>query len=212
MSNVQTFNGRSINATRLQRDTRTFVGVMEKYLKKTLGKEYTDQLMARVKAAVPGMKKQLPDYKSFLTTNVAHGILPVIALYKALLEDGHEDAFDIVYRYLTESVGGKNNRLYGKLENVPGFFPLFKALYWFLLKHNNMCDYEFGSKDKKHFNFFVTRCLWVDLCRQFGCPELTVCWCHADTASYKGLRRLEFRRSVTLAEDGKPCDYCFVRK
>ncbi|MBR5019259.1 MAG: hypothetical protein IKX53_06445 [Bacteroidales bacterium] len=23
---------------------------------------------------------------------------------------------------------------------------------------------------------------------------------------------VEFYRSVTLAEDGKPCDYCFVRK
>ena len=186
---------------------------MEKYLKNTLGEEYGTRLMARVKEAVPAMKQELPEYDSFLTKKVAHSILPVIALYKALQQDGREDAHEMIYRYMTESVGAKNNRLYHRLETyVPGFFPMFKALYWYLLKHNNMCDYVLGTNEKKKFNFFVSRCLWVDICKQFGCPEITVCWCHADTAAYKGLKKIVFRRSVTLAEDGKPCDYCFVKK
>ena len=94
---------------------------MEKYLKNTLGEEYGTRLMARVKEAVPAMKQELPEYDSFLTKKVAHSILPVIALYKALQQDGREDAHEMIYRYMTESVGAKNNRLYHRLETyVPG--------------------------------------------------------------------------------------------
>ena len=191
----------------------TFATAMENYLQQTLGEDYGKKLWSRIETAVPRMAPQLPKYKSRLTRTAASHILPVIALYKALKEDGREDAFDFIYRYMTEEVGGANNRKFRSMESkVPGFFSLYKAVYWFILHHNDMCAYEFGTKDKEHFNFFVTRCLWLDVCSQFDVPELTVCWCHADTAGFKDMKTFEFLRSVTLAEDGKPCDYCFVRK
>jgi len=34
---------------------------------------------------------------------------------------------------------------------------------------------------------------------------------HCDTAGFKDMKKLEFLRTVTLAEDGVPCDYCFMK-
>ena len=185
---------------------------MEKYLKKTLGEECGKRIWSRIEAAMPRMVSQLPKSKSWLKRIAIKQILPVIALYKVLKEDGREDTFTFTYRYMIEEVGESNNKKFRSMEKVPGFFSFYKAVYWYVLHHNDLCGYEFGTKDKNHFSFFVTRCLWLDVCTQFGVPELTVCWCHADTAGFKDLKTMEFRRSLTLAEDGKPCDYCFVRK
>ena len=185
---------------------------MKKYLKKTLGEEYGKKVWDRIETTVPGMALQMPESKSWLKRKAVEQILPVIALYKALKEDGRDDAFEFTYQYMINEVGGANNKKFRSMEKMPGFFSFYKAVYWYALHHNDLCGYELGTKDAEHFNFFVTSCLWLDICTQFGVPELTVCWCHADTAGFKDLKTMEFRRSVTLAEDGKPCDYCFVRK
>ena len=185
---------------------------MEQYLIRSLGEDTGKRIWTEVSTQVPSMALSLPAYKSSMTRKSALKILPVIALYKTLQKDGRADAFDIAYRYMIDVVGAANNRKFRSLEKLPGFFGLYKSVYWFILHHNEMCDYAFGEKKADRFNFFVTRCLWLDVCTQFGVPELTRCWCDCDTAGFKDMRKLEFLRSVTLAGDGKPCDYCFVKK
>ena len=100
---------------------------MEKYLRKALGEEYGKKIWARVETAVPGMALQLPESKSWLKRKAIEQILPVIALYKALKEDGCEDAFEFIYRYMTEEVGGANNKKFCSMEKLPGFFSFYKA-------------------------------------------------------------------------------------
>ena len=185
---------------------------MKNYLKQVLGKSEALRVWHEMETMLPSMALRLPPYKSRITRKAALKTLPVIAMYQVLKSSGRKDAFDIAYRYEVDVVGEANNRKFKSLEKLPGFFGLYKKVYWTLLHHNDMCDYAFGENTPNSFNFYVTRCLWLDVCTLFGVPELTVAWCHCDTAGFAGMTKLEFRRTCTLAENGKPCDYCFVRK
>lgn len=185
---------------------------MINYLKQRLGEEEGSRVWAETQTRIPSMVLQLPEYKTRFKRKAVRHIAEYVALYLVLKERGHADAFDIIHRYSIDVAGERNNRKFRKFEKMPGFFGFYKAVYWWLLHHNDLCDYEYGEKTRARFNFYVTRCLWLDVCTLFGAPELTVCWCHCDTAGFKDMKKMEFRRTCTLAEDGKPCDYCFVRK
>lgn len=185
---------------------------MENYLIEKLGEGEGKRVWAETQTRIPSMVLRLPAYNSRFTRKAAKHIVEYVALYIVLKENGRGDAFDLIHSYAIDVAGERNNLKFKKLEKMPGFFGFYKAVYWWLLHHNDLCDYEYGEKTRDRFNFFVTRCLWLDVCSLFGVPELTVCWCHCDTAGFQDMKKMEFRRTCTLAEDGKPCDYCFVRK
>jgi len=185
---------------------------MKKFLTQELGESRGTAVLARAEALAKELRTQLPAGQSRTTRAVALRMLKVIALYKVLQQEVPDQAYPLVHKYQVEVVGSKNNRLFRRLEKLPGFFTLYRKIYLFVLRHTDMCGIRFGDNTAERFNFWVTRCLWLDTCRHYGCPELTTTWCHCDTAGFNGLKKLEFRRSVTLAEDGQPCDYCFVKR
>jgi len=182
---------------------------MKKYLISEFGKEEGSRIYTSATALEKKLVAQLPQNQSKINKAISKKIVSLIAVYRVLQNDYPDKAFDIIYKYQVDVVGGGNNRKFLKLEKVPGFFGIFKWVYYRILGWTDLCGIEYGENKRNKFNFFVTRCLWVDVCKLYGCPELTVCWCHSDTAGFKGMKNLEFIRTVTLAEDGVPCDYCF---
>ncbi len=61
-----------------------------------------------------------------------------------------------------------------------------------------------------HFNFH--RCVYWDVTKQFGCPELCCVFCERDDISFSGLApKINFLRSGTLGGGAACCDFHFIK-
>lgn len=68
--------------------------------------------------------------------------------------------------------------------------------------------YDLG---KKRCKFDMTRCLYCDVCRKYGCPELVPCFCHTDDVTSGNIhRRLKWNRTKTMGEGGDVCDFDLI--
>ena len=65
--------------------------------------------------------------------------------------------------------------------------------------------YDLGSSRCK---FDMTKCLYCDLCRKYGCPELVPCFCHTDDVTSGHMHeKLLWNRTKTMGEGGDVCDF-----
>lgn len=66
--------------------------------------------------------------------------------------------------------------------------------------------------DGREIHFDLRRCLYHDLTRALGCPELCRVYCENDDIAFSGLApKVRFRRSGTLAGGAACCDFHFCR-
>ena len=73
--------------------------------------------MANIKEASPSQMK-----------TIRNTILPRVALYAVLKEDG-QDADTILDKYVREVAGPRMHQMYSKMEQVPGFWTIFKNMF-----------------------------------------------------------------------------------
>ena len=147
--------------------------------------------------------------KSHLIDN----IFPCISYYKALQMNGipAQEAL----RFLDESWSfraQKNADNTKKLLRFGGLYKLYPAMFQWVAKHQFGVKAGFSAKfyscGKTRCKFDMTKCLFLDTCQAYGCPELTKCFCHTDDINNTNLHpNLCWNRTQFMGKGDALCDF-----
>ena len=157
-------------------------------------------LMAR------GQGKPIPQ-----RVTLARVILPGIALYKTLMENNISQADEYLRRYLLDTVAAGMHASTAKVEVIPGFFRLYRAVFLAMVRIAGLWE-STQRRGQNCFDVTIQKCLWHTACAEYGCPELCRLFCDADNVTYGGLRKISFARTSTLGYGGSCCDFHFFKK
>lgn len=140
-------------------------------------------------------------------------ILPRIALYKIMLNDEkiHNEAYEIMRKYMMNVIGEKKHKSMVKMEKVPGFYKIYSSIFLKIMKKTDL-QKSTQSIKKGSFDVTITNCLWHNACVENDCKELCRLFCDVDNATYGNLKKIGFKRTKTLGYDGDCCDFHFYKK
>ena len=156
-------------------------------------------LMAR------GQGKPIPQ-----RVTLARVILPGIALYKTLMENNISQADEYLRRYLLDTVAAGMHASTAKVEVIPGFFRLYRAVFLAMVRIAGLWE-STQRRGQNCFDVTIQKCLWHTACAEHGCPELCLLFCDADNVTYGGLRKIGFAHTSTLGYGGSCCDFHFSK-
>ena len=140
-------------------------------------------------------------------------ILPCVALYKTLLQEGfsEEETSAYLQKYMFDTVGAGMHSSMAKMEKIPGFYFLYSSIFRKVMRSSDLHE-STQSHTKDSFDVTITKCLWHTACVENDCPKLCHIFCDADNVTYGGLRKLGFSRTKTLGYGEACCDFHFFRK
>ena len=140
-------------------------------------------------------------------------ILPRIALYKALLQDGfsEEDTYKYVKKYMLDKVAAKKHASTAKMELVPGFYTIYSNIFLKIMRTTDLQESE-QNKGKGYYNVTIKKCLWHTACVENDCENLCRLFFDVDDVTYGGLHKIGFTRTKTLGYGGDCCDFHFFKK
>ena len=140
-------------------------------------------------------------------------IFPCISYYEALQKHGipQQEALEFMDECWSRRAqkGAESMR---SMLRFCGLYKLYPMMFRFVAKQ------QFGSKagfaanyydcGKDRCKFDMTRCLFLDTCTKYGCPELTQCFCHTDDINNENLHpRLCWNRTQFMGNGGDLCDF-----
>lgn len=140
-------------------------------------------------------------------------ILPRIAMYKALSQDGlpEESAYEYMRKYMMDKVGAKKHSSVAKMEAVPGFYSIYSKIFLKIMRKTDLQE-SVQKQGKGYFDVTIRKCLWHTACVENGCADLCRLFCDVDNVTYGGLKKLGFTRTKTLGYGGDCCDFHFYKK
>lgn len=141
-------------------------------------------------------------------------ILPRIAIYQVLSENEKysKHALNLIEKYLCDVVAVSQHETYVKLQKFPCFYGIFKKGMIYNVTKKDLWEADITPKEKGSFGVNIKKCLWYDACKENGCPEICKFFCECDDIIYVGLRKMEFKRTKTLARGGDCCDFRYYKK
>ena len=144
---------------------------------------------------------------------IVQTILPRIALYKTLSEEGfpEEDVYGHMRKYMMDIVAAKKHASTAKMELVPGFYVIYSNIFLKIMRTTDLQE-SVQKQEKDYYDVTIKKCLWHTACIENGCEELCRLFCDVDDVTYGGLKKIGFTRTKTLGYGGDCCDFHFFRK
>ena len=190
--------------------TMNTVAVMvEKYFEK----EFSEQI---IEDAFVLWKQLCEENKSACKEKKAHyidNIFPCISYYEALKKNGikKQDALEFMDESWKSMAlkGAKNTK---KILSILGLYKLYPAIFQWIAENKFGSKAGFSAKfyslGRRHCKFDMTKCLFMDTCKKYGCPELTQCFCHTDDINNADLHpNLCWNRTQFMGNGGEFCDF-----
>ena len=150
--------------------------------------------------------------KYHLTTN----LFPTMSYYKALLDSGYDINTALSYvRKETKKAAEIKKIENQKMSKMPFTYLMYRLAVKSVMK-KNFPDEGFETKwiccDKKEIHFDLHRCIYNDLTKEYGCPELCTVFCENDDIAFKGLMpKIRFERNGTLGQGMDKCDFHLIK-
>lgn len=171
-------------------------------------------LMARVQARYARLYAERPRFaEDHLRDHLEEHILPGLAVYQTLLEDGLEkEAALELCSELVALQSRKVNQIMRKVGDKPFFFFLLRKIV------RSMMDNKFSTgwtttwleNSPRRLAFDITRCFYLDTLTFYGAPELTPAFCASDDAMMEGVSPLvAWKRTTTLGRGDDKCNFCY---
>ena len=140
-------------------------------------------------------------------------IYPVIAFYRAMEQVGipREKALEFLDQSCSAQAEAQARAIRGLLK-IPGLYKKVPALYAWMTRHSFGEDagfqYRFYDTGPDRCKFDMTGCLYCNVCRENGCPELVPCFCHTDDVNNGHLHpRLCWNRTKIMGDGADCCDF-----
>jgi hypothetical protein len=150
-----------------------------------------------------------------LQWHLRYYILPGLAFYQLLREDGHsQEAALAVVDETFERLGAPNRRQMKLLGRLPFIYPFLRIYIKTAMQQYPDAGWqlEWVENSPNAIRFNMKRCFYHDVLSRHGAPELTAYFCKIDDRVYGEMSPyLEWRRTQTIGRGAAECDFCFAR-
>ena len=207
-------------ATR-KRDTRPTFDELKDWeaeLVKTRGKEEGERLAAQVQQRYEELYESRPRYSNqALANHLEDNILPGLALYQVLREDGCDQPAALAEVDRLEEITFREsgmNQAMQKIARLPNPFGIFRALQGLIGKMFPKEGWTFIWKENSDrvIAYDCTNCFYLNTLTQYGAPELTPTFCRLDDVMFENVPFIEWKRTKTLGRGDEVCDFRFEKK
>ena len=186
---------------------------IKEFLNEEFGKAKGQELFNKQEIILDEIIKNIKDKSENQKKTLIQTILPRIALYKAMLQDGLQvdDVYKHMQKYMMNIVAKQKHLSMVKMEKVPFFYFLYSKIFLKVVRKTDLWESS-QEHGKNYFNVTMKKCLWHTACVENGCAELCHLFCDVDNVTYGKLKKLGFSRTKTLGYDGDCCDFHFYKK
>lgn len=152
-----------------------------------------------------------------MNRHIFKSIFPAMALYFSLMDNGFskEAALQATLKE-TQHNAQRKKAENSKLAKIPFSYSLFKMFVKSHMTKNfpsQGWDIVWKRLDAQEIHFDMTRCIYKDICSEYGCPELCTVFCQNDITAFAGyLPKIKFERTGTLGEGCDKCDFHFIHQ
>ena len=187
-------------------------GVFFGSMSQALGPELTTRVQARLVKLYA--ECEMPQ-NSTLRWHLRDNILPGLALYQLLREDGNsqEAALASIDRYFEAGIPRSRKRM-KFLGRFPFAFSLLRVFIKPVMRQYppEGWETEWVENSRQAVRFHMKRCYYQDTLSRYGAPELTASFCRLDDLVYGEMSSyLEWKRTQTIGRGAALCDFCFAR-
>ena len=142
-----------------------------------------------------------------------NNLYPCIALYEGLQQAGVKPKDAVKFLDQVWSLRAiPRARSIQRILKIPGLYRLMPKIFKKVTLSQfgeeagfKATFYDLGGSRCK---FDMTKCLYCDLCKKYGCPELVPCFCHTDDVTSGHMhKKLLWNRTKTLGEGADVCDF-----
>lgn len=145
-------------------------------------------------------------------------IYPGIAVYEAMRSEGisQEKAAWYIREYF-QRLAAKRVPFFQRAIKTFGLARKFP--YLFVAGVKKSCQpnagfvYELPESHDNEARINIVRCPYFEICKRYGCPEITSAYCDSDDAGYSNLHpKLIWGRTKTIGHGGDCCDFLLEYK
>ena len=184
---------------------------MTQELEKTYGWGNTERVLELAQGSYEKLCRENASDPKAVKAHTEKMIYPTIALYRAMLELGLPNALQFLDQAHSRRVE-PSARSIRNLLKLPGLYKKLPAMYKWMTVHNFGVDAgfhaDFLDSGPNRCQFNMTKCVYCDTCRKYGCPELIPCFCHTDDVTTGNMHeKILWNRTRTMGEGGDCCDF-----
>ncbi|MBU1880359.1 MAG: L-2-amino-thiazoline-4-carboxylic acid hydrolase, partial [Chloroflexi bacterium] len=152
-----------------------------------------------------------------LRQHLEGGILPALALYQTLREEGDDQEaalaeIDQILAAMLERSGRR--QLVQILGRLPDPFAVLRIANRWAIKHRYPPEgwrFEWVEDSDHRIAYDARECFYVNVLTAYGAPELTAHLCVIDDLLYGDLPGIAWERTKTLSRGDDRCDFRFRR-
>ena len=145
-------------------------------------------------------------------------IYPGIAVYEAMrAEDISQEKAVWYIREYFQRLAAKRVPFFQRAIKTFGLARKFP--YLFVAGVKKSCQpnagfvYELPESHDNEARINIVRCPYFEICKRYGCPEITSAYCDSDDAGYSNLHpKLIWGRTKTIGHGGDCCDFLLEYK
>mgnify|MGYP004640095575 FL=1 len=186
---------------------------IKEFLNEEFGADKGQELFDKQEMILDEIIKNIKNKSKNQRKTLIQTILPRIALYKAMLQDGlpSEDVYKHMQKYMMDIVAKQKHLSMVKMEKIPCFYFLYSNIFLKVVRKTDLWE-STQKHGKDYFDVTMKKCLWHTACVENDCAELCHLFCDVDNVTYGELKKLGFSRTKTLGYGGDCCDFHFYRK
>ena len=145
-------------------------------------------------------------------------IYPGIAVYEAMRSEGISQEKAIWYiREYFQRLAAKRVPFFQRAIKTFGLARKFPHLFMAGVKKSCQPNagfvYELPESHDNEARINIVRCPYFEICKRYGCPEITSAYCDSDDAGYGNLHpNLIWGRTKTIGHGGDCCDFLLEYK
>ena len=154
-----------------------------------------------------------PDEPRAVKRHTVGNAYPLIAFYRALLQEG--ESKDDALQFLDEVYSAQMEKTAALMRGIMKIPFLYKIVpvMWHIVTplgygRNAGFDYHFYKVGMKRVKFDMKKCIYCDVCRKNGCPELVPIFCHSDDINNENMHPLlKWNRTKMMGRGADVCDF-----
>ena len=145
-------------------------------------------------------------------------IYPGIAVYEAMRSEGISQEKAVWYiREYFQRLAAKRVPFFQRAIKTFGLARKFPYLFMAGIKKSCQPNagfvYELPESHDNEARINIVRCPYFEICKRYGCPEITSAYCDSDDAGYGNLHpNLIWGRTKTIGHGGDCCDFLLEYK
>ena len=186
---------------------------MQKQVAGRFEKEQGQRIAAAMKKEYDELCSEFAKKQDPMEHHKRNNIYPVVTAFHALLAEGmdRKEAAQLANDCFLVLMEEPANAI-RKMMKIPGAYKLmpfiWKKAMPKLFSEESGFAFDFYPTGKNRVKFDMTKCPYLQTCKDLDCMELAPTFCTTDDVCYGNMHpKLIWNRTKTLAKNGEACDF-----